>query len=239
MPSQALRDAWLPHLYKQRIQVIEWRIDAELNRGEHERLVPELRDLAARHPLREHFHAQLMLALAQGGHRAEALAAYQHARRALVGELGIEPGLELLRLHERLLTGGTGPLIPSVSSRPPLVPRQLPAGVRHFVGRAGELETLSGLLAQQAETSGTAAIVGIAGIGKTALAVHWSHRHGDRFPDGQLYVNLRGSDSSGTPMPPAEALRRFLAALGVPARRIPLDPDERAALYRTRLAGAC
>src|SRR5262249_41941673 len=119
------------------------------------------------------------------------------------------------------------------------VPRQLPAAVAHFAGRVGELTTLTGLLRGRAERGGTgviAAIGGTAGVGKTALAVFWAHRVADRFPDGQLYVNLRGFDPSGQVMAPAEAVRRFLDALGVPPERIPVDLDAQAALYRSEVA---
>jgi tetratricopeptide (TPR) repeat protein len=120
------------------------------------------------------------------------------------------------------------------------MPQQLPAAVAHFAGRAGELATLTGLLRGRADTGGTvviSAIGGTAGVGKTALAVHWAHQAADRFPDGQLYVNLRGFDPSGSVMDPAEAVRRFLDALQVPPERIPVDLDAQAALYRSQLAG--
>src|SRR5262249_1661104 len=113
------------------------------------------------------------------------------------------------------------------------VPRQLPAAVAHFAGRSGELATLTGLLHGRPDTCGTvviSAIGGTAGVGKTALAVYWAHRVTDRFPDGQLYVNLRGFDPGGSVMAPVEAVRRFLDALGVPPERIPVDLDAQAAL---------
>jgi len=121
-----------------------------------------------------------------------------------------------------------------------VVPRQLPAVVAHFAGRAGELATLAGLLPRRAEIGGTvviSAIGGTAGVGKTALAVYWAHRVADRFPDGQLYVNLRGFGPSGQAVAPAEAVRRFLDALDVAPERIPVDLDAQAALYRSLLAG--
>jgi tetratricopeptide (TPR) repeat protein len=120
------------------------------------------------------------------------------------------------------------------------VPQQLPAAVVHFAGRAGELAMLTGLLRSRAEHGGTvviSAIGGTAGVGKTALAIYWAHQVADRFPDGQLYVNLRGFDPSGQVMAPAEAVRRFLDALQVPPERIPVDLDAQAALYRSQLAG--
>jgi len=119
------------------------------------------------------------------------------------------------------------------------VPMQLPAALRHFSGRQDELAELDHLL-DQAPVAGTilvTAITGTAGIGKTTLAVVWAHRVAHRFPDGQLYVNLRGFDGSGAVMDPAEAVLRFLNALNVPPERIPSDVDAQAALYRSHLAG--
>ncbi len=122
----------------------------------------------------------------------------------------------------------------------PAAPRQLPAAVAHFAGRAGELAALTGLLDRQdEERPGTvliSAIGGTAGVGKTALAVHWAHQVAEHFPDGQLYVNLRGYDL-GQPVPADDALAGFLRALGVPGQEIPAKADERATLYRSLLAG--
>src|SRR5215468_8546073 len=120
------------------------------------------------------------------------------------------------------------------------VPQQLPAAVAHFAGRTDELAVLTGLLRGRADHGGTvviSAVSGTAGVGKTALAVHWAHQVAGQFPDGQLYVNLRGFDPSGQVMVPAEAVRRFLDALQVPPERIPVDLDAQVALYRSQLAG--
>jgi hypothetical protein len=222
------------------MQAMEDGAQAGLLLGHAGRLVPQLRDLTSRHPLRERFHAQLMLALVRSGRRAEALAAYQHARRELTSELGIEPGPELRDLHERILAGDPvllapprpegGPRPPeapeqplaemavqepsltsAASDPPPAVPRELPAAVRHFAGREGELLALTRLMEQadgnQAGMIVISAIGGMAGVGKTALALHWAHRVAHRFPDGQLYVDLRGFDPSGTPATPQQAIR--------------------------------
>jgi tetratricopeptide (TPR) repeat protein/transcriptional regulator with XRE-family HTH domain len=119
------------------------------------------------------------------------------------------------------------------------VPRQLPAPVRHFTGRAEHVKALTELLDDGADAGGTvviSAIGGTAGIGKTALAIHWANQVAERFPDGQLYVNLRGFDPDGAPMGPDEAIRGFLEALGVPPREIPARLDEQAALFRSHLA---
>lgn len=155
IPSQALHEQAVPRLEQLRLQAREDGAQARLHLAGHERLVPELRDLTTEHPLRERFHAQLMVALARSGRQAEALAAYQHARRVLVAELGVEPGAELRVLHERILAGDAD-LLPAPAPSPPSrpdsmswpVPRQLPATVRHFVGRASELQALTEFLAQ-------------------------------------------------------------------------------------------
>jgi tetratricopeptide (TPR) repeat protein/transcriptional regulator with XRE-family HTH domain len=120
------------------------------------------------------------------------------------------------------------------------VPRQLPPAVGGFTGRVAELAALTGLLDQAgAQPPGTvviSAVGGTAGVGKTALAVHWAHQVAGRFGDGQLYVNLRGFDPSGTPIAPEAAIRGFLDALGVPPEQIPPGPEAQAGLYRSVLA---
>ncbi len=237
-----------PRLSELRLQALELRIDAELELGRPGEVIGELRQLAAEHPLRERLHELLMLALYRDGRQAEALAAYQEARKKLVGELGAEPGPDLRQLQQQILTGdpalsrpATGP---AASSSAVPVPRELPGDVAAFTGRAAELAELDKLLLRfsdaPAEASATAAVIsavsGTAGVGKTALAVHWAHHAAERFPDGQLYVNLRGYDA-GQPMSAADALAAFLRSLGVAGQDIPLDEAERAARYRSLLAG--
>jgi tetratricopeptide (TPR) repeat protein len=244
IPSQLLRDQWVPHLDQLRMQALEWRIEGDLHDGRDQQLIPELRDLVARHPLREHFHSHLMLALYRCGRQAEALAAYRHARDILVAEVGVEPGPGLRGLHQRILSAdpaltAPGPARPARSGPEPGAPRELPPAVPGFTGRSAELEALNRLLDRSGEqfpgTVVISAIGGTGGVGKTALAVHWAHQAAGRFPDGQLYVNLRGYDP-GQPVTAADALARFLRALGIPGKDIPPDEDERAARYRSRLA---
>ncbi len=256
VPSQVLRDQFVPRLEQLRLQALEDRAEADLRLGRQDRLIPELRELAARHPVRERFHAQLIEALARAGRQAEALDAYRQARRVLVDELGIEPGPHLRLLHQQILDGDAALAAPPAghdgtpqapapatdsASSPAGVPRQLPGAVPHFTGRLAELARLSQILDQAgSQAPGTvviSAIGGTAGVGKTALAVHWAHQVTDRFPDGQLYVNLRGFDPAGQPVHPAEAVRDFLHALGVMASQIPPGLAGQAALYRSLLAG--
>ena len=128
IPSQLLRDRWVPHLDQLHVQALDWRIEADLHEGRHEQLIPELRDLTARHPLRERFHGQLMLALYRCGRQAEALAAYPRARDVLVSELGVEPGPGLRDLHQRILAAD--PVLAAACATRLAVaePRQVAAG---------------------------------------------------------------------------------------------------------------
>ncbi len=254
VPSRllAVRDA--PRLEEMRLQAIEARIDADLLLGRQADVIAELRQLVAANPLRERLHALLMLALHRDGQQAGAMAAYRAARSVLTSELGVEPGRELRQLHEQILAGevdvtapagwagglGDGDCGAAVAGQPGQpVPRQLPPAVWDFVGRAAELVTLASLLDQPAGSAAVAitAICGTAGIGKTTLAVHWAHQVAGRFPDGQLYVNLRGFGPAGPAMTPHAAMRQFLDGLGVPGDRIPASLDAQAALYRSLLFG--
>jgi transcriptional regulator with XRE-family HTH domain/tetratricopeptide (TPR) repeat protein len=122
----------------------------------------------------------------------------------------------------------------------PLAPRQLPGPVRYFTGRSAELADLAGLAGQMPDSGGgvlICVISGMAGVGKTALALYWAHQAAAEFPDGQLYVNLRGFGPSGPPVPPDEALRGFLHVLGAPPQSIPGDLQAQASLLRSLLAG--
>ncbi|MBN1173437.1 MAG: tetratricopeptide repeat protein [Micromonosporaceae bacterium] len=252
VPSERLREDESQRLQPMFLQATEWRIEANLRLGGGGELVPDLELLVERYPFRERFHAQLMLALYRGGRQAEAMAAYHRIRHLLVEELGVEPGVELQELHARILAGDAQlsprrqPSGPAESVRvratprpSTVVPQQLPGTVRHFAGRSGELKLLSSLLDEAFATDNAVAITtiaGTAGVGKTALAVHWAHLVKDRFPDGQLFVNLRGFDPAGTPMTPAEVIRGFLDALGVPAGQIPSGLEAQTGLYRSLLA---
>jgi DNA-binding SARP family transcriptional activator/tetratricopeptide (TPR) repeat protein len=256
VPSAALARREAGRLTELRSQLTEARIDADLRLGRHRVLVPELQRLAAEHPLREHVWVQLMLACYRSGRQAAALAAYTDARAILAGELGVEPGPELREIHRQVLAadpvltaGLPGGVVvdlvpePRADAEPeparPETPHQLPAGVRHFAGRDEQLSELAGLLEEVGQPGRTAvisAIGGTAGIGKTALAVHWAHQVVGEFPDGQLYANLRGFDPSGPPVAAEAVVRDFLGALGVPLARIPAGAEAQAALYRTVLA---
>jgi DNA-binding SARP family transcriptional activator len=208
--------------------------------GQYDRVLPRLQALADADPLNEPAHARLMIALAGSGQQAAAIRVHQDVRTRLDRELGLYPGEELAEAYVRVLrqdihTGNRG----QAPATGHVVPRQLPAAPRCFTGRHAELAALSALGERAlGNASGVviAALTGMAGIGKTALAVHWAHAVAGRFPDGQLFVNLRGSCPSGTPVLPTDAVRGFLSALGVPLPWIPPDTDGQAALYRSLLA---
>jgi DNA-binding SARP family transcriptional activator len=227
-------------LTQARLGALEDRVGAQLELGRHGEVVGDLQRLVDEHPLRERLRSHLMVALYRCGRRAEALEAYRHARDAMVDRLGLEPGPQLQRLQQAILVDDpeltrTGRPGPDSDGRP--VPAQLPAGVAEFTGREAQLREFDALLGRV--DSGAlviATIAGTAGVGKTALAVHWAHRVRDRFPDGQLYVNLRGH-STGPPLRPLDVLAGFLSVLGVPADEVPSDVDTAAALYRSLLAG--
>jgi DNA-binding SARP family transcriptional activator len=241
VPSEWLAFREVPRLAEMRLQAIEARFEAELQLGHHAEAIADLRQVAAMHPLRERLSALLMLALYRDGQQAAALAAYQHARDLLVDELGAEPGPELRKLQHQILAADPG-LAGPVNSWPPaqemvghVLPRELPAPVGHFTGRAAELSKLSEL-AGGSPAVAICAVGGTAGVGKTALAVQWAHQVAGQFPDGQLYVNLRGYDPH-EPLSAADALAGFLRTLGVPGAEIPDEAQDRARLYRSKLAG--
>jgi DNA-binding SARP family transcriptional activator/Tfp pilus assembly protein PilF len=224
-------------LEEQRLAALEELNRAELALGRHGPVAERSRVLVVEHPLRERLAAHLMLALAGSGRQAEALEVYRQCRDRLVRQLGIEPGAELADAQLRVLrqTVGTPPPVPVPNAARPA---QLPADIVAFAGRAGPLRRLDELLDGYGDppTVIITAIDGTAGVGKTALAIHWAHRLRDRYEGGQLYVNLRGFDPTHRPMPPEEAVRGFLEAFGVPAARIPSGLDAQAALYRSLAA---
>lgn len=217
--------------------------------GSHGRVLALLRELAAREPLNEQAHAQLMVALAGCGQQAEALAVYHSLRRRLDDELAMPPGADLAGAYQLVLRQDIPATRPAVAAadagtasasrhaaHESAVPRQLPAAPPSFVGRTAELAALSGLLDAAAHTVVITAIGGTAGIGKTALAVHWARQIAAEFPDGQLYVNLRGFDPGGRPVACTDVIRGFLDAFGVAPGQIPASLEAQAALYRSMAA---
>ncbi|MFI6322402.1 BTAD domain-containing putative transcriptional regulator [Nonomuraea sp. NPDC050556] len=202
-------------LQERRLAVLEDCLALDLEQGRHREVIDEATALLERHPLRETLAGVLMRALAGVGRLSAALEAYRAVERRLADELGASPGAGLRAVHDTL------------RRHDPRPPALLPADPRGFAGREKELARLD-------ELGPIVVISGTAGVGKSALAVHWGHRARSRFPDGQLHVNLRGFEPSGpAAVHPYEALRRFLSALGqIP----PASMEEQLSLYRAVLA---
>ena len=217
-----------------RLAAVEQLAAAELAAGHPERAVPLLRERLRQDPGRERTAELLMLALHRCGQRAAALEAYQEAYRFAVDELGLEPGPELRALQERILRGeepglaaAPAPAGPALEPRPEVLPIR-PAG---FVGRSALVAELrDAVLADSATGTAVCGIAGMAGVGKSALALHLAYELRDAFPDGQLYADLGGD----RPVGPDAVLERFLRLLGVPDADV---PDGRAERFRARTCG--
>ena len=242
---------------RQRVESLLLYADLALQLRRPEQVLHALREATQEEPLHEGLQARLLVALASCGEQGEALRIFSSVTRRLDRELGVQPGDELRRAHLRILHQelpwprkgpGIDPAVPGeppvpasrtavAALRPP--PSQMPAATPGFVGRTAELRRLNRLLLAVGERSGqvpAALVTGYPGVGKTALAVRWAHRVRERFPDGQLYVDLHGY-ADRRPLHPADVLAQFLRALGVPDREISGTLDEAANLYRTRLSG--
>ncbi|MFE2292903.1 BTAD domain-containing putative transcriptional regulator [Streptomyces sp. NPDC059452] len=249
--SEYLADAEAPRLLEARAVTLEHRIDADLALGRHQQITGELTGLVAEFPLRERIRCQLMTALCRSGRQADAIHLYHHGRAVLAEELGVNPGEELQAAYRALLDGTLdrqprSAAAPSrAGARPPAppppagTPAMLPPDTVDFTGRRLELELLCRALAPAgpgAARPRRVLVTGMAGLGKTALAVHAAHRCRQYFPDGQLYADLRSPD--GTPRHPARVLHRLLRALG-PVEDVPDadDLDRLTHLYRERTRG--
>ena len=229
---------------------VEWA-DFGLGLGSYGRTAQLLQALCAQEPLHEGLAARLMLALAGEGRQAAALALFADLRQRLDAGLGVQPGPELREAHLRVLRGrlpvarrpvGSAPesaaesgttATASSKSASAVIPAQLPADVGGFTGREAELRTLDAILAPAERGDAPVAVMtGMGGVGKTALAVRWARAARERFPDGQLYADLRGH-GVGSPARPLEVLVAFLGALGVAPDHVPADPDQASALLRS------
>ncbi|MFD4631267.1 BTAD domain-containing putative transcriptional regulator [Streptomyces sp. NPDC058284] len=223
-----------------RLQLVETRLDMDLEQGCHAEAVSELTALTAAHPLRERLRELLMLALYRSGRQAEALAVYADTRRLLADELGVDPRPGLKELQQRILQADPGLAEPSAPVQEPAAtvvrPAQLPATVPDFTGRGSFVDELSDILSSaEGRVMAVSALAGIGGVGKTTLAVHVAHAARSHFPDGQLYVDLQGAGARAAE--PETVLGAFLRALGTADSAIPDSLEERAALYRSVLDG--
>lgn len=228
-------------LVQEHLAVTEEWVEHELDLGRHREVVGELTTLCAEHPYQEKLVGLLMLALHRCGRQAESLRRYEECRRLLADDLGVDPGDELRTLHQRILR--SDPALsrsePSTPSAPPVeaqlkAPDSLPFDLPDFTGRA---EELTKLLDTATSRGGIIAIDGMAGVGKTALAVRAGHALASRFPDGRLFVDLHGFTPSRAPVEPHAALGVLMRSIGVPSEEIPTDPDERIVAWRTAMAG--
>jgi DNA-binding SARP family transcriptional activator/tetratricopeptide (TPR) repeat protein len=233
---EEVRPQLVGSLEEARLLALEDRADAQLRLGQHRELVDRLTGLLEAHPLRERMAGQLALALYRCDQSGPALEVCRRTRYRLVEELGIDPGPALRDLEVAILRNDES-LAPAAvrAAAPAVAPAHLPAEAAGFAGRAAEVRRLTDLLAP-GDATVVAVVSGPPGVGKSALAVHCAHRAADRYPDGQLHLDLRGYDPS-RPVRPVDALGRFLRALGVPPERIPIDQDEAVPLYRSLLAG--
>jgi DNA-binding SARP family transcriptional activator len=241
MPSVAAVAERLDDL---RLAAIEHEAQLDLDAGSHSTVVARLGHVISQHPYRERMRGQYMLALYRAGRQAEALEVYRQTYALLTDELGVEPTPALQQLHQRILAADpelarSGETVAARSTtdtwpRPNLLPRSM----AHFTGRSDQLTALDAIAVGDGASSPVAilsAITGSAGVGKTALAVHWARQAIDRFPDGQLYINLQGY-GGGEPLRPLDALTHLLSELGVPFRELPDNEQAAIARYRSVLS---
>ncbi|HEV8559923.1 MAG TPA: BTAD domain-containing putative transcriptional regulator [Actinophytocola sp.] len=227
--ADQVRTSW----HRRRVAVAVLWGELELRLGRPEPVIGMIPDLAEAYPLAEPLEALLIRALHAAGRDAEAVDRYAAVRQRFAEALGTDPGPELRALHTALLRGELPTPHPATL---PATPAQLPPDTPGFAGRDAELRRLDALLAEPSAATRIIVLSGTAGVGKTTVAVHWAHTVRAAFADGQLYVNLRGFDPTGSPVTAAEAMRGFLEALDVPPSLIPTSLEAQAGRYRSLLA---
>lgn len=206
--------------------------DAALREDRAADILPYGEDIARMLPLDERVHSVLIRLCLAAGRRTDALLRYREISRRLEEELGVGPGPELEAAYTAALDDETVRITPS--RLPP--PAQLPPDIVDFSGRLEQVSALTRMLGSEERTAMPLVVItGMGGVGKTTLAVHAGHRLRDRYPDGQLYVDLHGTDARA--VDPSAVLNRMLLALGVDGSVIPAELEDRATLYRSRLAG--
>lgn len=247
-PFSGLDSPWLTAvritLEAERESIVFDRTERRLELGQHTQLVAELGHRTSESPLDERLAAQLMLALYRSGRQADALLHFQQMKTTLADELGIDPGPALRALYQSILEGDPRLALPKPTARTvlrsdeqdPIVPRQLPAAPQSFVGRENELAILSAILTPEVDAVPSVLIAAAGGMGKTSLALQWAHQHADLFPDGQLFVDLRGFEPSVDRIPPEHAMRSVLLAFQLGSQTIPDNPEALTGLYRSALA---
>jgi DNA-binding SARP family transcriptional activator/tetratricopeptide (TPR) repeat protein len=235
--SERLREQLCAELDELRMHAVEESISTRLALGRHAELVPELARLTATHPLRERLAELHMTALYRAGRTAEALSAYAHVRELLAEQLGIDPGPGLGRLHRAILRGEELGALRRETPVQTSIPRCLPRDIGDFTGRDEILRHLRAVVPDRSDArSAVLTVDGMAGVGKTALAVHLAHEVADRYPDGQLAIDLHGH-SERSPVEVTAALDTLLRQLGIAGDRIPDGLEARVALWRTELSG--
>ncbi|MFD9734215.1 BTAD domain-containing putative transcriptional regulator [Umezawaea sp. NPDC059074] len=227
VPSPGLGEATAARLEELRLVAVQDMAERLLRLDRPADAVTALAQVVENDPLREPVVARLVLALHRAGRQAEALDLFHRTRKRLVDELGVDPGPELRAAYQSVLAVET-------PTAPLSGPAQLPREHRGFVGRDGELADMDDHLTGQDSAIGL--LVGPPGVGKTALALRWAHRVAADFPDGQLFLDLRGFDET-EPVDPRTALIGFLRTLGLADAQIPTDLEGQAARYRSLLAG--
>ncbi|MGE7384859.1 BTAD domain-containing putative transcriptional regulator [Streptomyces sp. NPDC004126] len=237
--STAPEHPGIVYLEEQRLQTLECRFEALLNLGRVEGLCAELALLVAEHPLRESFHRQLMFALDRTDRQAEALARYQSLRTVLVDELGVEPGPAVQQAHRLILSGKSRSDAPEEAVTivaPTGRPAQLPSPPLHFVGRTQDVEAIRSVLLAPRTHPAMAVISGMAGVGKTGLALHVAQELRGSFPDGQLFLNLHAGTPGVPPVESCQAVALLLRGMGVDPRLVPTSSAGASALLRSTLA---